>query len=253
MVRGFYSAAAGVLGQQKSFNTISNNIANASTAGYKNQGSVVSSFGDHMISRMSSDAGLADSDIGKGDFITVNSSTFTDFAQGAIQGTGRSVDMAIEGSGFFLVKNAAGEEVLTRNGQFEIDKDGDLALAGTGKVLDEGKNVINVKSADFTVDGKGVIKVGEKSVGTLYIAALGEENTLTSTGNGSFKREGASTPEEAGKYTIVQGALEKSNMDISSEMSKIIAGQNRYQSCTQILKIYDKLNELAVSQIGRIG
>jgi flagellar basal-body rod protein FlgG len=253
MVRGFYSAAAGVFGQQKSFNTISNNIANASTAGYKNQGSVVSSFGSHMISRMSSAENLGEGSIGKGDFITANSSTFTDYTQGAIQGTERSLDMAIEGSGFFLLKNQQGEEVLSRNGQFFIDQEGELALSGTGKVLDTGRNVIPIQGGDFTVDGKGNIRMGEKTLGTLFIAAKGDESKLVTTGNGNFKREENILQEEEGSYLIHQGALEKSNMDISSEMSKIIAGQNRYQSCTQILKIYDKINEMTVSQIGRIG
>lgn len=253
MIRGYYSAAAGVFGQQKSFNTISNNIANASTVGFKVQGTVESSFGDHMVSRMNGNMNVADKDIGAGSFMTINSSVYTDFTQGALQPTGRSVDMAVEGEGFFLIKTPAGEEVLTRNGQFEIDQDGHLSLAGVGKVLNESKGNIELKTMEFSVDSAGNIKEGETAVGTLFIGARGNEEKLTSVGNGTYKSEEAYAKEKLENYSVSQGALEKSNINISQEMTKIISGQNRYQSCTQILKIYDRINEIAANQIGRIG
>lgn len=253
MVRGFYSAAAGVFGQQKAFNTISNNIANASTAGFKNQATVESSFGEHLIARLSSNEAISEKNIGKGSYITINSSVYTDFSQGAIEETGRSIDMAIEGDGFFLLKTKDNEEVLSRNGQFEIDDENNLALKGVGKVLDENKKAISIESSDFTVDSAGNIKVGESSVATLFISSAGELEKLTSTGNGVYKSEGGYTKEENANYSVLQGALEKSNMNISQEMSKVIAGQNRYNSCSQILKIYDRINEMTVNQIGKIG
>ena len=253
MVRGFYSAAAGVFGQQKSFNTIANNISNASTSGFKSQGTIESSFGDHLVARMSSDANMNEKNIGNGSFMTVNSTTYTDFSQGVLEETGRSVDLAIEGEGFFLIRTKTEGDVLSRNGQFEIDSDGELALLGVGKVLDGSKNPIGLKSIDFTVDKQGNLKEGETAAGTLFIAAQGDQEKLVSTGKGSYKSEADYVQATSGTFSIEQGALEKSNMNISQEMSKIIAGQNRYNSCSQILKIYDRINEMTVNQIGRIG
>jgi len=253
MVRGFYSVAAGVFNQQKSFNMISNNIANASTAGFKNQGTIDSSFGDHLVSRMSSIKNLAESNIGKGSFMTVNNSHYTDFTQGAMENTGRSVDLAIQGEGFFLVKTESNGELLTRNGQFELDKEGYLTLSGVGKVLNESKNPIKISNIDFAVDSSGSITVDGKVEETLFVASKGDGEKLKSAGNGGFKSENEAVKEDGKNYAVMQGALEKSNMNISEEMSKIIAGQNRYQSCTQILKIYDRINEITVNQIGRIG
>ncbi len=253
MVRGFYSAASGVLNQQKAFNTVSNNISNASTAGFKNQGALNSSFGDHLVSRMSANKDIAKNNIGGGSFMTINSSNFTDFSQGIMENTGNLMDVAIQGEGLFLVRTASNGDVLTRNGKFEIDGDGELAIQGIGKVLDEGKNPIGIEKDDFSISQAGNILVGDKSVATLFIASKGDTEKLSSVGTAAFKSAQEYVKEETGNYAILQGNLEKSNIDISQEMSKIISGQNRYQSCTQILKIYDKLNEIAVNQIGRIG
>ncbi|MEL7657695.1 MAG: flagellar hook-basal body complex protein, partial [Bacillota bacterium] len=170
MVRGFYAAAAGVFTQQKSINVISNNIANATTAGYKTQATMESSFEDHLVARLSSMEGVSSSNnIGPGSFITVNSSEYTDLTQGNLEGTGRAVDMAIKGNGFFLVESETYGQVLTRNGQFEINADGELYLPGVGRVLNDGEDTISLESSDFTVSSTGVISVGGEKADTLYI------------------------------------------------------------------------------------
>jgi len=254
MVRGFYSAAAGVFSQQKALDAISNNIANSTTAGYKSQSTMESSFGEHMVSRLSDLSDISSSNIGQGSFITVNGNEYTDFTQGSLENTGRAVDMAINGEGFFLVESEVYGPVLTRNGQFEIDADGDLYLPGTGKVLNDGEDTINLASGDFTIGPTGMISINGDEADTLFIAVPGEDSEIKSVGNGVFLCEDGSYEQaEPGIYNVIQGALEKPNTNIAKEMSKIMAGQNLYNSCTQILKIYDGINELAVNQIGRIG
>ena len=255
MVRGFYSAAAGVLTQQKSINVIANNISNATTAGYKGQGTIESSFGEHLVNRISELDSIAKNNIGAGAFMTVNSSEYTDYSQGSLESTGRSVDMAVNGKGFFLVESETYGIVLTRNGQFEIDSDGELYLPGVGKVLNDGEDVISIENSSFTVSPTGMISVDGDETDTLFIAVPSEETVLKSVGNGVFQvnEDGGYDQAETGTYNILQGTLEKSNINMAQEMSKIIAGQNRYNSCTQIIKMYDKINEITVNQIGRIG
>lgn len=255
MVRGFYSAAAGVFTSQKSLNVISNNIANATTAGYKSQSTMEASFGEHMINRISELDSVAQNNIGPGAYMTVNSSEYTDFTQGSLESTSRSVDMAINGSGFFLVESETYGPVLTRNGQFEIDSDGELYLPGVGKVLNDGESPVSLESSDFQVGTTGVITVGGEEADTLYIVRPSEETVLKSVGNGVYQidENGSYEQEDVENYSVLQGMLEKSNINMAQEMSKIIAGQNHYNSCVQIVKMYDKINELTVNQIGRIG
>jgi len=255
MVRGLYSAAAGVFAQQKALNVIANNIANASTAGYKSQATVESSFGEHLINRMSKLESSAKNNIGSWSYITINSSEYTDFTQGNLENTGRPVDMAISGDGFFLVESETYGTVLTRNGQFEIDADGELCLPGVGKVLNDGESTISLENASFTVSPTGTIIVDGDEADTLYIVKPSEDTVLRSVGNGVFQVEegGSYDQAEEGTYRVLQGMLEKSNINMAQEMTRIIAGQSRFNSCTQIIKIYDKINELTVSQIARIG
>lgn len=255
MVRGLYSAAAGVFTQQKALNSISNNIANTGTAGYKSQSTLESSFGEHFLSRISDLAGVSQNNIGSGNFMTINSSEYTDFTQGFFDQTDRSVDMAIQGKGFFLVESEAHGRVLTRNGQFEIDGDGNLYLPGVGKVLNDGGSVINLESSNFAVGSNGTILVDGEETDLLYIADFSENTTLKSVGSGVFQMNegGGYRQAEEGSYHVMQGMLEKSNVNMAREMSRMIASQNQYNSCTQIIKMYDKINELTVNQIGSVG
>ena len=241
--------------QQKAINVISNNIANSTTAGYKTQSTLESSFGEHLVSRMSTMQGVAENNIGPGAFMTVNSSEYTDFTQGNLSGTGRAVDMALNGPGFFVVESETYGPVLTRNGQFEIDSDGELSLPGVGKVLNDGEDTISLENSNFTVSSTGAITVNGEEVDNLYVVVPSEGTELKSVGNGVFQCADDGTYEQAetGTYRVMQCTIEKSNIDLSKELSRMIACQNRYNSCTQVIKIYDKVNEITVNQIGRIG
>lgn len=252
MDRGFYSAAAGVLSQQKVFNTISHNIANATTVGYKGKSTVDSSFGEHVVARMK--AGGRDGSLGPGALLTVNSGEFVDFSQGSLSSTGRSVDLSIQGVGFFVIETERYGEVATRNGQFEIDGEGELCLPGIGKVLSQGGGAISLENHNFTVDGTGVIYDTEgEEIDALYIATGGEDAVLTPVGEGLFLCEEGWQDQEPEEYRIAQGALEKSNVNMAQEMSKIIAAQNQYQSCMQVLRAFDSLEEKCVTQVGQVG
>ena len=99
-----------------------------------------------------------------------------------------------------------------------------------------------------------MISIDGDEVDTLFVAVAGEDANIKSVGNGVFLCEDGSYEEaEPEVYSVLQGSLEKPNVNIAQEMSKIISGQNLYNSCSQILKIYDGINELTVNQIGRIG
>lgn len=252
MDRGFYSAAAGVLSQQKVFSTISNNIANAGTVGYKGKSTVDTSFGEHFVARMRGNG--SDANIGTGSLMTVNSAEFTDFSQGSISSTGRSVDLSIQGSGFFVIASETFGEVATRNGQFEIDGDGELALPGVGKVLGQGGGAITLESGNFIVDAAGVIYDLEgEEIDALYIAMGAEGAALKPVGEGFFQCEEGLQEQESEAYGILQGAVEKSNVNMAWEMSKMISAQNQYQSCMQMLRAFDSLEEKCVTQVGQVG
>jgi len=160
--------------------------------------------------------------------------------------------MAIQGEGFFLIDSEEFGEVLTRNGQFELDEDGDLILPNVGKVLNDRRREINLESSNFTVSANGTIFEDGDEAGKLYIAVLEEDSEVIRTGQDTYISSSGYDEADEESYRVIQGALEKSNVNIAKEMSRIIAGQNHFQSCAQILKIYDRINELSVNRIGSI-
>ncbi|MBI4855586.1 MAG: flagellar hook-basal body protein [Acetobacterium woodii] len=253
MDRGSYSAAAGMLSGQKAINVLANNVANVTTAGYKSQSTVQSTFGEYMASRMSTDPKIAQADIGAGAYITVNNAQFTDFTQGIFETTNRSVDMAIQGQGFFVIQNANFGQVLTRNGQFELDQQGFLTLPGVGQVLNTAGQPIQLAGSDFTVKANGAIIQNGAEVARLNISTVANGADLTQVGEGYFQSANGFQAAQNGTYNVLQETLEKSNVDMTLEMSDMIARQNNFTSCTQMLKIFDRISEIASNTIGKIG
>jgi flagellar basal-body rod protein FlgG len=250
MVRGFYSAASGMFARQKSIDAISNNIANASTAGYKSQSTAESSFGDHLVSRLSANPKVNANNIGPGSFMTINSEAYGDFTQGMMEMTGRSIDFAIQGEGFFVIRTEKYGDVLTRNGEFEIDGKGNLILPGVGKVLSDNKREINIKTSDFTLGEDGTIYKDGKQSDKLFIAKGDSVGELVKVGQGVYFRAEGYVSADKADFKTMQGTVEKANVSMAKELSKLISGQGHFQSCSQVLKIYDRINEITVSRIG---
>ncbi|MEI8216989.1 MAG: flagellar hook basal-body protein [Eubacteriales bacterium] len=253
MVRGFYAAASGALSQQKSINVISNNIANATTPGYKSQMTVGLSFGEHMVSRINGGEDGAGETIGNTTDMKIINSDYMDLTQGSLETTGRSVDMGISGEGYFLIKDDKNVEMITKNGQFAMDKDGFLTLPGVGFVMNESKGKIKLNSTAFSVDSAGNITDSKGLKEKLFIGKPSATSTIVKVGAGVLTSKDAFAQVDGKTTNVVQGCLEKSNVDMAVEMTRIIAAQGNFQSCTQILKIYDRINEITANQIGRIG
>lgn len=253
MDRGSYAAAAGMLSGQKAISVLAQNVANVTTAGYKSQSTVQSSFAEYMASRMSTNPRIAEPDIGPGAYITVNDEQFIDFTQGGFVKTNRSVDMAIQGKGFFVIQNANFGQVLTRNGQFELDTQGFLILPGVGQVLNSAGQPIQLAGSDFKLEPDGMIVQNGVDITMLNIATVQNEDELTPVGEGFFQAANGFQPAQALTFSVFQGMTEESNVDMSKEMTDMIARQNNFTSCSQMLKIFDKISEIASNTIGRVG
>ncbi len=255
-MRGFYSVAAGIFTQQENINTISNNIANASTTGFKAQNNISSSFGEHVVKRMSElNDHMYKQPIGHGAFITVNIDEYVDFSQGAFRKTDRNLDLAINGDGFFAVEQKDGNIVLTRDGQFELDAEGNLMMKDLGYVLNEGLDHITLSGSNFSVAANGEIFEEGESVDKLALVFPNEGVEI-------FKvdEEGYSTGEnqtdftqmDDGTFEILQGQLEVSNVDMTEQLTRLIRSNRNFGSCTELLRIYDSINEISANQIGKL-
>lgn len=249
MLSGYYTIASGMMTNQKDLDVISNNLLNLETAGFRAERPVISAFEKEMMT-VSSSAGQKVLGDGVGAPVTVVSGEQTSFAQGDIEPTGRSLDLAIDGAGFFEIAGEDGTIFLTRSGNFDLDTEGYLVLPGTGRVLGEdGYLKASDAGAEIAPDGTLSSPSG-KSLGKLLVVSPEDNASLTRTRNGLFTSEGALTSSEA--YQLVQGSLEKSNVDLNVELTNLVAAQRAFQSCSSALSTVDMMNRRAAEQIGAV-
>lgn len=243
MSRGFYALGSGILTQNRTLDTISNNIANSNTIGFKKDKVLTTSFGDMVVSRLDSQTTA----LGNVSMINTVGETATDYSQGMLKNTGRTLDFAIQGEGFFAVQTDNGM-VYTRNGSLNIDSDGYLSLNGVGHVM--GTNgPIKLGTDDITADSSGKIYVDNKQVNQLAIYNFNNYANLENMGQGTFN---AANPILQADANLIWQSVENSNVDAAEEMTNMISAQRELQSCSQAMKMYDTIMGKAATEIGKL-
>jgi flagellar basal-body rod protein FlgG len=221
---GLNIASAGMLAEQVQEDQISNDLANASTPGFKPSSAVQRSFGQLLLENTANGQAIGPIDLG----VEVSKGT-TDLAQGPMQSTGRPLDFAIAGSGFFAVRTASGVQ-YTRNGQFSVSNQGTLIDQYGDEVLSQSGAPIRVGAA-----------------GTLPPTALGLFNVSNPSqlGNNNFSGTAA-----AGRATgqVYSGQLEGSGIDAIQEMVDMESALNAYTAGqTTISTISQTMRESAAN------
>jgi flagellar basal-body rod protein FlgF len=261
MLRGLYSSTNGMNVQQAKVENISNNIANATTPGYKKEQLLIQSFPEHLLIEQGGPKrkdGLplqnptaAIGSLGNGSLIA---GTSTDYTAGTLQETGNSTDIAIKGAGFFVVSAPTQEEPdrisYTRSGFFKVDQEGYLTLNERYRVLGEAGE-IKVGSDKFTVSPDGSINVGGTVVDRLRLVEFDDLNSLSKEGEGLFTGIQGSE-RQAAATTVVQGKLEMSNVNVIDEMAQLISVMRAYEANQRLIQNYDEILSKAVNQVGSI-
>lgn len=274
MLRGYYTAASGMMTQQRRQDTYSNNIANAQTPGYKQDQTSVRAFPELLIQRMgnqeipTSRGGLnipLQQTIGSINTGVYVQETIPDFAQGSLKETGLTTDMALingtlpdeTGGLFFTVQNQDGDIRYTRNGNFTVDGQGFLTTSEGLYVLDEAGNPISTDGQTFNVTDEGVIQVGDEAI-PMGIAYSSNVNDLVKEGEALFAlaEDGAAIEaarETAGvAFTIEQKYVETSNVDTVQTMTDMMQSYRLFETNQKVLQAYDQSMDKAVNQIARL-
>lgn len=242
-----YSATTGMLARQKSMNITSNNLANLETAGFKSSELVLSSFGEYMTYSFDRD-GITD--IGTKTHGVIADNVYSDYEQGIITSTDRTLDFAINGDGFFNLLGKNGDSMLTRNGSFSIDDGGYLVNSAGSFVMGENGKIYLGDVSDIKVSGKGVISADGMVVDTLLLTALENTSGIKTHANGELSNTNGIRLNFMSM--IVQGSLEKSNVELVDEMSSMIEDSRAFQSCSQIVSMADNIMQKTVNEIGRV-
>lgn len=253
-MRALNIAATGLSVQQLNIDVISNNVANLSTTGFKQQRATFQDLIYDTQRRVGTSSSVAETIIPTGLQLGLGvntGSTNRVTSQGPLANTGNSFDVAIQGEGYFIVRLPDGTETYTRDGTFGLNGNGDL-------VTQDGYEIspaitIPPQSIDVTINSEGQVIVTEDDtlqaieVGQLDIAIFVNEAGLQAIGGNLFAETESSGPPLLGfagdqSYgNIQQGFLEQSNVDSVLEITQLVSAQRNYELCSRIVTTADEM------------
>ena len=258
MVKGLYAAYSGMINEQNRMDVLTNNLANASTTGFKKEGSTSQAFKDvlaYKIKDTSEYPGLA-KNIGTMNLGVKIGENYTDYTQGAFKVTENIFDLAISGTGFFMVEftNKAGETstMYTRDGSFTLNKDGYMVTKDGDYVLDSFRRRIKLDpTKETSIDPMGNISQNGTRLATVGLANFQDYNYLEHYGENYFRTvPGAQLA--ASDATIRSGYLEASNVQVVSEMVEMISVSRQYESNQKLIQTIDGTLEIASNRLGKV-
>jgi len=266
--KGVYTALSGAMAQSLKLDTISNNIANVNTPGFKRDQQI---FREYLTANekppeviqvpkvVASVESFYDMQGGDKSFVDPIG-TYTDFSQGGMKHTGNALDVAIDGKGFFEVATPSGVR-LSRLGSFSLDGNGQLVnkdgmpvmAAGAG---DPAQRVIQTSGREaLTITENGEVYEGEKVIAKLSLVEVADRDTLQKIGNSLYQFRSNAKPEASNVEhpVLKQGYLEASNVNIVQEMTDMIATTRTFESTQRAIHAYDSMAEKLVNTVPKVG
>jgi flagellar basal-body rod protein FlgF len=232
------TAASGMRARMESLDMLANNIANASTAGYK----VDREFYSLYSSAVSEDGVLS----------PVIEKPWVDFSQGTLQVTGKPLDLALSGSGFFAVNSPNGP-MYTRNGSFQIAASGDVVTAeGYPVQLAGGGTLRSQSSSPMEIGLDGTVKQGGIVHGKLQILDF-PPGSLTKQGASLFRAVEGATSTAANSTQVQQGKLEGSNVPSAESAVRLVTVLRHFEMLQKTITIGSEMNRRAIEEVARVG
>jgi flagellar basal-body rod protein FlgG len=254
MIRALYSAASGMNAQQLNVDNIANNLANANTAGYKTRRA---QFQDLLYQNMvqpGASAGQqttvpAGLQLGLGTRAASNEIIFT---QGSFTQTNNPLDVVIQGNGFFQVRRTTGDLAYTRDGSFQLDRNGTLVTSSGDAVEPSITIPANAQSVTIAPDGTVSYMLPGQSAaqkaGQIQIASFQNPAGLNNIGKNQYQPTDASGDAtvaapggQEGMGSLLQGYTEQSNVSIVEEFINLIVAQRAYEANSKVVKAADEM------------
>ena len=236
MGSGKYSALSGAVAREQAMANIAANLANVTTTGFKRD-------------RTSFAAVLKDArqiEAGRGINHTRIQRIAADFSQGALQETGRPLDLAIEGEGFFKVRRG-GEVFYTRAGHLQIDENGLVRTADGLNLVDATNQPLQLDTTtarDIVIAESGEISVdGEVTDSRIQVVAFTDPKLLVKAGNTLYRAGEGAAERPAENTRVLQGSLETANVNMMEEMTAMVRTQRAFEVHHKAIESYSKLGE----------
>lgn len=261
MLPALWVSKTGLSAQDMNLTTISNNLANVSTTGFKRDRA---EFQDllYQIHRQPGAASTQDSQLPSGLQLGTGvriAGTQKVFTEGSLQTTEQPLDMAINGRGFFQVLMPDGTVSYTRDGSFHLNADGQL-VTNNGYAL-EPAIVVPPETQSFTVGEDGTVSVttlgqaAPQIIGNIQTADFINPAGLQAIGNNLFLETAASgapqvsTPGLNGLGTVLQNTLENSNVSVVEELVNMITTQRAYEMNSKVISTADQMLSFVTQQL----
>lgn len=239
MLEGLYTAAAGMAAQQQRMDHLAHDVANVNTAGYKHvrtgfRDLVYGQAGRGAANTVTAGAGAATQIVGRS------------FAQGAVQQTGRPLDVALSGTGFLQVRTPDGQIGLTRDGSLQVSATGQLVTASGAQLVPPVNFPNGVNLQEVQIGPDGTITSGGRRLGQLVAVDVASPQALTSIGDSLFVPNAQSgAPQRAAATTFVGGSLEGSNVALSEAMVDMMQSQRAYELASKAIRQQDEMMGIA--------
>jgi flagellar basal-body rod protein FlgG len=237
-----YSAVSGGLSAMTRLDAIADNLANASTPGFKALRVV-----------QSADFGASRPAAGTNGVPPLNRGTLmTDFSQGPLEHNGNPLNLALSGPGFFVVDGERGER-LTRRGNFVLDSEGFLATTDGARVQGEGGDLrLGERGGPIEVGDDGTIRVNNNPVGKLRVVTVANPSTLAREGGTSFVAGGQALGEVSAETRVAQGSLEGANLSPIQGLVSMIEAMRGFEAYMRAADRLDQIESRAISDVGRV-
>ncbi|MTI19272.1 flagellar basal-body rod protein FlgG [Rhodobacteraceae bacterium RKSG542] len=252
-MKALYIAATGMKAQELNVEVISNNVANMRTTGYKRQRADFQDLlyeNQRRMGTQTSEVGTIlpnGVQIGSGVYAAA---TTRIMSQGTMSETGKSLDIAIRGEGFFQIQQPDGSSAYTRDGSFNRSQDGTL-VNNNGYIVQPAINIPD-DVRDITINNEGQVQAitpggAVVNLGQIELARFANKAGLEAVGDNLFLESEASGPAQVGAPGVdgtgdlLQGFIEAANVDAVTELSDLIAAQRAYEMNSKIVKAADEM------------
>ncbi|MCK5127153.1 MAG: flagellar basal-body rod protein FlgF [candidate division Zixibacteria bacterium] len=243
MLKGIQKAASGMIPQLKKQEISANNIANATTPGFKKDSTFIKELDSATKAAMPKRSDWEQPMIDQ---------IYTDYSQGTFNKTGNPLDVAIDGEGFFILETIDGtDRQYSRNGSFSIDTEGFLVNSDGMRILGDGGPIAAGTGSSIMIDESGQVIIDGNVVGSLSVVDFADKSALRKTGATGFIADETLEPIPSDQFTIRQGYLEQSNINVIKEMVGMIITMRNFETASKLIQTQDDSLQTLFNEVGK--
>lgn len=251
MLRGMYTSISAMINLQSSQTVITNNIANVNTTGYKSETLVSKTFDDVLISNNDKyvNGKGTKQELGVLNLGVQIDEVATNYSQGTLVESDNETDFALNGNGFFTVRDDEGNTYYTRDGAFNINSEGYLVNSSGYEVLNTNNQPIYVGNSKITVDRNNNVILDSGESHKFNIVDFDDYDSLNKVGQNLYTGDGAVA---TNNYELKSGYKESSNVDIIDATSALMSNLRAFEANQKVVQTMDSILSKIASEIGRV-